>query len=703
MLPPNPLVSFVIRVPRNFRGPFPLSLALVTLVVFSPTLWNSFVEWDDQVNLVNNPYYRGLGWRELQWMFTTIVMGHYIPLTWLTFGVDYLLWGMNPVGYHLTNLLLHAANAVVFYFVALYLLSRATAGLGETTLRLGAGVAALFFAIHPLRAESVAWATERRDVLSGLFFLLTILTYLKACDAEGGRRRRLLAGSVGCYVLALASKSIVMTLPFILILLDIYPLRRLGGRWREWIAPSVRRVWAEKIPYLLLALAGAGTALYAVSPNLTALERYPLASRLAIALSSLWFYLWKTVFPLGLSPMYELPARVNLLDPPFLGSAIAVGIITGGFLLMRRKWPAGLAVWVAYGVMLAPVSGFPFHVGAQIAQDRYSYLSCLGWALLVGAGGCAVVRARASGRLRPWAGRLAAGAAAFWLIGLGALTWQQVQVWRDTEVLWRYALEFDPNCSFCHNNLGVFLDTQGLSGVAVKHLQRALALRPDRKRIHGGLGLALLHSGRPAESIEHFQRFLEQNPADVDILTNLGFALIQEGKPELAIEHLQRALAVRRDRGITHGYLGLALLKAGRLAEAIEHLQRAVERNPADAEVLNNLGIALIQEGKPGEGIERLKQAILLNPAHVEARTNLGMALTGLGKPAEAIEHFRRAIELKPEIPLPHFGLAQAYQAQGKTRSAQEEYDIVKRLDPSLASQLSPRLQRDESPGPRSR
>ena len=163
-------------------GVAPLLVALITFGAFLPTLQNGFVDWDDPTNLIDNPHYRGLGWSHLRWMFTTTLMGHWIPLSWVTFGADYLVWGMKPVGYHLTNLLLHTGGAVVFYFVALRLLRAATTGPGEIALRAGAGVAALFFAIHPLRVESVAWVTERRDVLSGLWFLLTILTYLKAAN-----------------------------------------------------------------------------------------------------------------------------------------------------------------------------------------------------------------------------------------------------------------------------------------------------------------------------------------------------------------------------------------------------------------------------------------------------------------------------------------------------------------------------------------
>jgi protein O-mannosyl-transferase len=216
----------------------------------------------------------------------------------------------------------------------------------EGPLRLSAIAATLFFAIHPLRAESVGWATERRDVLSGLFFLLTILMYLKASDATGKRRGWLLAGSVGIYVLALVSKSSVMVLPLVLVVLDIYPLRRLGGRWQEWTGAAARTVWLEKAPFMVLGVAGAALGYYAQNANMFIAppEQYPLAVRPAVVFYSLWFYLGKTVVPQGLSPLYEPPLRVSLLDRQFLLPAVAVMAMAAAVVLLRRRWPAGLAV-----------------------------------------------------------------------------------------------------------------------------------------------------------------------------------------------------------------------------------------------------------------------------------------------------------------------------------------------------------------------
>src|SRR5215470_15175202 len=266
----------------------PLAIVLVVVAVFAIGLRNEFVRWDDHTNFVNNPYFRGLGLRQLGWVFTTTLMGHYIPITWLTFGLDYVIWGMQPAGYHFTNLVLHAANAVLVYWIAKRMLTTACPAASETALRMSAAVAALFFAIHPLRAESVAWATERRDVLSGLFFLTCVATYLRAVAAAGARRRGLLSVSVAAFVLAMLSKSIVMTLPLLLLVIDWYPLRRLQAPW--WSREN-GRILVEKLPFMIVGITGAAVAYWAVGHNeyFTPTTKYPLPSRIAMALYSIVF------------------------------------------------------------------------------------------------------------------------------------------------------------------------------------------------------------------------------------------------------------------------------------------------------------------------------------------------------------------------------------------------------------------------------
>src|SRR6059036_3518987 len=314
---------------RWVRWLAPLLVALFTLAAFLPALQNQFVNWDDKDNFLDNPHYRGLGWTHLRWMWTTH-LGHYIPLTWMTLGLDYLLWGMNPVGYHLTNLLLHAANAVVFFFVVRRLLTRALPSPSERgyALAVSAAVAALVFAIHPLRVESVAWVTERRDVLSGLFYLVAIMLYLRACEG-GAPGRGWYWLSVAVFVLALLSKSMVVNLPVVLLILDVYPLRRLGGSLGWWSEPA-RRVYVEKIPFVLLAAAASAIAVMAQSSIHAAasLAQLSVPGRLAVSAYGLSFYVWKTVAPFSLSPLYVLAANVNPWATPFLLSYGVVLAIT---------------------------------------------------------------------------------------------------------------------------------------------------------------------------------------------------------------------------------------------------------------------------------------------------------------------------------------------------------------------------------------
>jgi tetratricopeptide (TPR) repeat protein len=558
-----------------------LIAALVTFAVHGRALWNGFVEWDDHANFLNNEHYRGLGWMHLKWMVTTVLMGQWIPLTWITLGLDYVLWGMQPFGYHLTNLALHAANAAVLVLVARRLLEAALPAYPAPVLRTGAIATALFFGVHPLRAESVAWVTERRDVLSGLFFLLAVLGSLHANAPGATRRRRWFALSVVAFGLACLSKSIVVSFPVVLLVLDIYPLRRLEARPSAWLREPGRRVLIEKIPYVLLAVGAAAMAVYAQVANryLTPLDHLPVLDRIPVTLYSFWFYLSRTVVPLALSPLYELPARVNFLEPHFVVATLGVVAITAAAIGLRRNWPAGLAAWAAYLVMLLPVSGI-VHNGHQLAHDRYSYLSCLPWAMLFGGAAASVLVLARQGIVRPSVARAAIAGGVLWLVGLGAMTFHQVAIWRDSESLWRYALEADDDCAICHSNLGMALYHQKLLEPAIERYERSIALRPDRVRTHGSLGLALMASHRPEAAVPQFEKVLVKYPHDADTRVNLALALIQVGRPEGAIDHLQAVLAREPDHALALTNLGSVHLERGEPARALPHLERATRLKP---------------------------------------------------------------------------------------------------------------------------
>src|SRR5213594_4818924 len=543
----------------------PVLIALVTVAAFLPALQNQFVSWDDDENFLDNPHYRGLGWSQLHWMWTTH-LGHYIPLTWITLGLDYLLWGMNPVGYHLTSLLLHAANAVVFFFVVRRILTLALPSPSERghALAVSAGFAALVFAIHPLRVESVAWVTERRDVLSGLFYLSAILVYLRACE-RGARGRGWYWLSVAVFGCALLSKSMVVNLPVVLLILDVYPLRRLGGFVGWWSEPA-RRIYVEKIPFVLLAAAASAVAVMA---QLSKSAMIPVAhlsalGRLAVSAYGLSFYLWKMVVPLNLSPLYMRPPTVDPEAPPFILSYGLVLAITAIVLALRRRMPGLPAAWAAYVVVLLPVLGI-FQSGPQIAADRYTYLAGLGWAILAGA--CLLFCwriSRTSTTGTPTTLRIA-GVAICVVAGLGVLTWNQVHIWHDSERLWTYTVAIHPNSSLAQFSLGIVLSAQGKPTEAIEHFQKGLQLRPDEPSAHTNLGVALIQQRKLADAIEHFRQALRIYPDDALAHTNWGSALIDLGKPSEAIEHYSKALSITPGLAEAQNGLGQALAQEQRL------------------------------------------------------------------------------------------------------------------------------------------
>jgi Tfp pilus assembly protein PilF len=583
----------------------PLTLAVVAalaLLIFASTLGHDFVEWDDDRNFLRNEHYRGLGLAQLRWMFTSALLGHWIPVTWISLGLDYVMWGMSPAGYHLTNIVLHAANAALMFLVSLRLLREAQPMVADASLRLGAAAAALFFALHPLRAESVAWITERRDVLSGFFYLLTILAYLQ-------RQRRWYMASLVFYALGLLSKSMVMTLPLVLIVLDVYPLRRLPPPGRRWLSAEARPVLLEKLPFAVMAVAvgAAAAAIVATTLGFTSAETYPWPARLLVAAYGVAFYAWKTLVPVALSPLYELPSPERLLDPSFV-TAVAAGVIVSVVVIIwRRRWPWALAAWLAYGITLAPVSGI-LHNGPQLVADRYSYLPCLAGAVLFGA---ATARL-ADGRLR----HVAVAVAALWLAVLGTLTWGQAAVWRDTDSIWRQALAVDPACAFCHRQWGAVLGNRGALEPALVHFEQALALRPDRVTGHGNIGLVLLKAGRPAQAAVHFEKVLAVYPDNADVRSRLGAALMQQG----------------------------------RLHDARVELERAVGTNPRHVDALTNLGLTLVELRAPAEAVVVLDRALAAAPGNILVHFGLARAYRALGRSDAADDHLTIVRKMDPHL-----------------------------------------------------
>ncbi len=512
-------------------------VALLTAAVFLPALGNGFVNWDDDENLLANPHYRGLGSAQVRWMFTSTRTGHYIPITWLTLGLDYVLWGMNPAGYHATSIALHALNALLVYALARRLLTLAVDA-RAAAIRCGAAAAALFFGVHPLRVESVAWITERRDLVMGCFALLAFLAYLRAVDAgaEGRLDVRWGWAGVGCFALALLSKSAAVGLPVVLVALDCYPL----GRMTRAAGPPLRRFWrlavTEKAPFWLPGAAVAVLMLVVGTRRglITPLGALGILERLAISGYGLAFYLWKTLAPWQLSPLYTLFRPVVPWSAIYLVPGAAVLLITAAAVAARHRWPAGLAAWACYGALLFPVLGL-FHNGAQVTADRYTYLACLPWALLAGAGVAWSLEAGAAGRVAPRVAAAAVGSAVVLIALFMALTVRQIGVWKDSVTLWRQAAAVEPDSDIPIFYLGWALADAGRFDEARAHFERAGARVPEglpglRAQFSLHLGIVEERAGRPQAAEKQYREVLSLDPAHPAARIRLGALLLERGQ-----------------------------------------------------------------------------------------------------------------------------------------------------------------------------
>jgi tetratricopeptide (TPR) repeat protein len=646
------------------RGWAPAGFAVVvmvaTLTAFLSVLRNGFVNWGDSANFLSNPDYRGLGWAQIRWMFTTAYLGHYIPLTWLTLGLDYALWGMKPAGYHATSMLLHMVNALLFYLVARRLLGLAFRARGSH-IDAGAAVAALLFSLHPLRVEAVAWVTGRRDLVLGLFALLAVLVYLEAVrQGDGGR---LHVGwhwaAVGLFGLTLLSGFLPVGLPLVLFALDFYPLRRLRGG--PGVAGRVLRLALdEKIAFygVAAAVGAITTAVWSGSGVTIGLGSLDMLQRLALVGSGVSFYLWKVLVPWPLSPMYALVGPVVASSPVYLVSGGVVLALSIALILSARRWPAGLVAWVVYVALLLPASGL-FQPGAYVVADRYSYLACLPLALL---GGAAVAWCRevtAAGKMAPRIGALALIATAAILLMLAGQTVRQVGVWRDSVALWRHAAAAGLSSDLPIFYLGWALADAGRFEEARGHFERSLARVPDnlprlRAQVLLHLGIIEQRAGNQAEAGRRFLEVLAVEPGHPAALIRLGVALLAQGRVEAAraawaraasqlpgsreyeLRELQAAIDTvpvtqREARGQLAFALAGLLQQSGDLVEAEAQYRIATDLLPVHAVAWNDLGVVYARRGRSQDALAAFVQALRIRPGDRVACDNARRMAAPLG------------------------------------------------------------------------
>lgn len=560
------------------RRAIPIVVFLAAFLAFLPVLQNDFVDWDDDVLFLNNPDYRGLGIEQISWMFTHAKLGHYQPITWLTHGLDYCLWGMNPIGYHLSNLIYHAACAVMVYFLAIRVFKIAASHSAfripqsEFSLRLTAALAALLFALHPLRVESVAWITERRDLVCTLFLIPAVLCYLRYAAGPGDPILWYLASLV-FYTLSLLSKAWGITLPIVLLIIDVYPLQRLALNPRAIIATPNRQALVDKLPFAALAFLAAQMAAFTqTAAGMETLEAHTPLQRIAQACYGLVFYLAKSLLPIRLNPIYELPIPFNPLAPRFVAAAVILVILVGLLFRLRKRFPALAATFAIYAVILSPVLGFA-QTGRQLVADRYSYLACIPFAILA-----AAVSFHSAFRV-DFTRR--GGHSAFVSVAilgmLGVLSWRQCHVWRNSTTLWNHVIALDPESCSARNNLGFLLTKENRFEEAAALFQSCLDRRPDDPLTLMNLGAAQKALGQTGLAIENYRRALALRPKDTERLLMLAQAFIDTGDFRRAVEAARLAIDADAAEPRAHYAAGQALSHLSDVPAALPYLRKTIE------------------------------------------------------------------------------------------------------------------------------
>ena len=644
----------------------------VALAIFAGTVWlywpsvqgGFLTRMDDDEELRQSVRMNGLTWNAVKWAFTTTDPDYY-PLQRLTHILDYQIWGKNAAGHHATSVVLHALNAALVFGFLWTLLGAAMLTTGERfAMALGVTVA---FAIHPFQAEPVAWMSCRTHLLRTTFGIGCVWAYV------AGARRWVVWG---LYVAALLCSPIAVSLPFAMLAIDYFPLRR-----HEELGWG--RLVREKAALVVLGVLAAVVTIITESQKggmMLPLETVTLSQRVLLMFESLTFYLCKLVWPVGLSPFYPLETSLSLDHLRVLLSVLCVGVITVLAVWERQRLPALAAAWGAYVMLVLPVSGL-MQRGAQAMALRYAYLAML--PLLLLAGGAVV-----------WAWRHSAKVAHLGLVGLlacelcvfGLRTRRLIPVWRDDETLWRTALAHFPNSEMIHRVLALVLFYEGRGSEALPYAQRAVAMAPQLPITHDTLGIILAGLGRLQEAEKQYEQALQIKPDYAEAHVDLGNALLQGDRLQDAIGHYEQALRIRPDYAEAHYNLGIALAQAGKTQEAMEHYEQALRIKPDYAEAHSNLGFALAQAGKTREAMEHFAQALRIKPDYADAHYNLGIALVRLGMLQEAMGHWERALQVQPNFAEAHYNLGMALEQAGKPTKAIQHYQQALRINPDFTA-----------------
>ncbi|MHC4924579.1 MAG: tetratricopeptide repeat protein [Planctomycetota bacterium] len=652
---------------------------MITAFAFSRTLGYGFLDWDDRGLLLDHDRYHGLDPERLSWMFSTLHAGHYQPLTWISYALNHAVGGMNPWGYHAVNVLLHALTSALLVplFLALWRLGLPPVEGESSRRRLGVAVAAaLLYAVHPLRVESVAWVTERRDVLSGFLLVASTVSWLRAMEG-GARARRWKMGAFALFTLSLLAKGWGITFPVILLALDAWPLRRLGGGKGRWLGPEVHGVWREKIPFFVLSAAAAAVAPFAQSHAgvLVRTGELGILDRLAMAANGLVHYVVTTLVPVDLVPLVERPVDLDPFAARFLVAAAVVTVVVTAILRLSRRHPGLAAAAVAYVTVLAPVLGF-VQSGPQLVADRYTYLAAIPLSALMGGAGLLALRRR------PARAGLAFSAVALLAMALSAATWQQSAFWESDRALWTRTLEVHPDSRRAALNLGVVHEKVSEHDDAERCHRRALELHPDYTLARLNLAAVLRRTGRERESESQNREAFRRDPESLRARGACAFDDLLRGEVTASLETFLSLLDLEPDHHRWHRGAGLALSKLERPREAREQLETAVRLAPGDGEDLTALATLEASTGHRDVAVRILREGLRDEPSHGQGYFTLGSLLAESGEWDDAEDALRTAERHLPASPEAPYNLAIVLVRLGRTGEAIEHLEEAARRAP---------------------
>lgn len=585
-----------------------LLLFLIAFTIYLPALKNGFVNWDDDKYVYLNTHIRSIDWYFLKWVLTETTFSNWHPLTTLSYAMDYTIWGLKPLGYHLTNNIFHSLNTLLVFILSFKLVKICN----HQKAIIAAFVTSLMFAIHPLHVESVAWISERKDVLYAFFYLLAIIVYLEYSSCtKRSKKYRLYMICISLFLFSLLSKPMAVSLPVVLLILDFYPLQRFKDK------KTAKKLLTEKIPFFILSVTFSIVTIWAQHAGgaLRTVEAYPFITRLFVAIHAYIFYLVKIILPYNLAPLYPHPVKIDPFSIEYAGGLSLFLVICLISIRLIKKNKLILAGWLYYLVTLLPVIGI-VQVGGQSAADRYTYLPGLGPFLILG-----IAVAWLFGKKPVYRDRMALCIVLLISTGITIfITYKQIAIWRDSASLWTHEITIYPDkVPSAYYNRGTFYEKTGNYNKALADLDKAITLKPDDFEAYNNRGNVYAHLGNYRQAIDEYNKVIEINPSYIDAYNSRGFTYYLLRNYQSAIENYNKAIKIDPEDSNAFNNRGLAYLSLGNQKRAIDDLKKAMSLEPLNPKTYYNLALAYQRHGNNREAMINFRKAASMGIKEAEA------------------------------------------------------------------------------------